>query len=90
MGQLGRYRVSRPMLLWPRLVLTRLPSYLSSHSVGVLPGDDYQLVIRDSVAGLPSFTHATLDNSDVLITSGNGVPVASLTKCVSRIVSRMT
>jgi hypothetical protein len=40
MRLVGRYRVSRPVLLLPRLALTKLPGLVnfSSHSVGLVPG----------------------------------------------------
>ena len=72
-----------------------------SQSVGLVPGDEFQLIILDSVGngmywgyGDGSATlYSTVDDSDLLITASNGVPVMNSTKSmrnVSRIVSRMT
>jgi hypothetical protein len=66
----------------------------------VVPGDEYQLVIPDSIddgmccsyGDASAAFYATADDSDVLISSSNGVTVMSLLKRirnVSRIVSRI-
>jgi hypothetical protein len=75
----GRCRVSQPVLLLPCLALTRLPSWIiCSHSlpIGLIPGDEYQLVILDSVGdGMccgyrDAFAtlHATANDYDPLMT----------------------
>ena len=65
----GRYRESHDLghLLW--------------QSVGLVPGDDYQVVILDSIGdgmclryGDGSLTlYATADDSELLVTSSNGL-----------------
>jgi hypothetical protein len=53
--------------------------YLWLQSVGLVLGDEYELTILDSVGGYATL-YATVDDSQVLITSGNGVLVMSSTK----------
>jgi hypothetical protein len=75
--------------------------YLLSQSVGLVPRDEYQLLILDSVGsgicrvcgGRSAAIYATVNECNGLITSGNGVPVMSSTKRmrnVSSIVSPTT
>ncbi len=70
-------------------------------SIGLVPGDEYQLVILDSVDDGMCYgygdgsaaLYATVDDSDLFITSSNVVPVMNSTKSmrhVSCIVSQMT
>jgi hypothetical protein len=70
---------------------------LLSQSVDFVSGDEHQLVILDSGGdgmccgyrdGLDAL-YATVDDSDELITTSNGVPVMSPTKSI-RDVSQMT
>jgi hypothetical protein len=51
--RVGCSRVSQPVLLLPRPALTKLLAftYLSLQSVSLVPDDEHQLVIQDSVAG---------------------------------------
>jgi hypothetical protein len=46
--------------------------YLLSQSVGLGPGDEYELVILDSVGEAIATLHATTNDYDSLITSSNG------------------
>jgi uncharacterized protein (DUF779 family) len=65
-----------------------------SQSVGLVPGDEYQLVILDSVDDGMSCgygdgsaaLYTTVDDSDVLITSSNGVPVMISTKSYAKCI----
>ena len=73
-----------------------------SQSVCLVPDDEYQLVVLDSVGdgmccgygdGSATLYQLTVDDSNVLITSSNGRLVMSSTKSIpnsSCIVSRMT
>jgi hypothetical protein len=62
-------------------------AYLLSQFVGLVSGDEHQLVIHDSVAGCMCLgygdgfaaLYATTGDSHLLITSGNGAPVMSST-----------
>jgi hypothetical protein len=67
--------------------------YLLSRSVGFVPGDEYQLVILGSVGDAmccgygdgSAALNATVNDSGVLITSSNGVPVMSSTKSMRNV-----
>jgi hypothetical protein len=64
--------------------------YLLSQFVGSVSGDEHQLVIHDSVVGCMCLgyadefaaLYATVADSHLLITSGNGAPVMSSTKSI--------
>jgi hypothetical protein len=82
---------SRNIVTRPALVLNEVAAlgYLLSQYIVLVPGDEHQLVILDSIGdgicystetGSPHFAQLWTIESDVLITSSDGVPVMSPTK----------